>query len=264
MTNKLAIIGNGVVGQTFAKLLSQQPQYQVALGARAQGNMQSAVQGADIVLLTVTDSAIENVCAELASSFKSNAVVAHCSGALSSEILQTHSGPTASMHPLQTFPNVEAALPKVKGTYAYCEGDDEALPVIKTLAEALGMQTVEIASKEKPLYHAAAVMACNNLTALMESALQLGEAANIQRDTLWASLKPLIETTLSNIDAQGTAAALTGPVARGDANTVQSHLNAMSASEAVSATVTQNYKALGQQAAELAGLQDQPVNDLLK
>lgn len=226
--------------------------------------MQSALQDADLVLLTVTDSAIEKVCSELAESFKPNAIVAHCSGALGSDILRAHSGPVASMHPLQTFPNVEAVLPKVKGTYAYCEGDEAALPAIKTLAAALGMQAVEIQSKDKPLYHAAAVMACNNLTALIESALQLGEAANIQRDTLWASLKPLIETTLSNIDAQGTAAALTGPVARGDANTVQSHLNAMDASNAVSAIVTQNYKALGLQAAELADQQDQPVGDLLK
>lgn len=251
MTSKLAIIGNGVVGQTFAKLLSQPAQYQVALGSRSQGNMQSAVQDADIVLLTVTDSAIESVCTELASSFKSDAVVAHCSGALSSEILQAHTGPTASMHPLQTFPNVEAALPKVKGTYAYCEGDKTALPVIKTLAQALGMQAVEIASKDKPLYHAAAVMACNNLVALMECALKLGEAANINRDTMWQSLKPLIDATVENIDKHGTKEALTGPVARGDVETLGSHLNAIEASSQLGETQEKIYREMAAQAADL-------------
>lgn len=255
MTSKLAIIGNGVVGQTFAQLLSRHPQYQVVLGGRSQGNMQSAVQEADLVLLTVSDSAIENVCAELASSFKSNAVVAHCSGALSSEILQTHSGPTASMHPLQTFPNVEAALPKVKGTYAYCEGDETALLAIKTLAQTLGMRPVEIASKDKPLYHAAAVMACNNLVALMECALKLGEAANINRDTMWQSLKPLIDATVENIDKHGTKEALTGPVARGDLETLRSHLNAIGASPKLGEAQENVYLEMAAQASELVDIE---------
>lgn len=249
---RVAIIGAGVVGQTFAQLLTDCPQYIVKLGSRSQGNMQTAVEDADMVLLTVSDSAIERVCAELASSFKPDAVVAHCSGALSSEILKAHGGPTASMHPLQTFPNVEAALPKVKGTYAYCEGDETALPAVKALAQALGMQAVEIASKDKPLYHAAAVMACNNLVALMECALKLGEAANINRDTMWQSLKPLIDATVENIDKHGTKEALTGPVARGDVETLRAHLNAIEASTQLSETQEKVYREMADQASELA------------
>ena len=251
---RVAIIGAGVVGQTFAQLLTDCPQYIVKLGSRSRGNMQTAVEDADMVLLAVSDSAIESVCTELASSFKADAVVAHCSGALSSEILKAHGGPTASMHPLQTFPNVEAALPKVKGTYAYCEGDESALPTIKALAQALGMQAVEIASKDKPLYHAAAVMACNNLVALMECALKLGEAANINRATMWQSLKPLIDATVENIDKHGTKEALTGPVARGDSATVSAHIAAISESTALVSTQLECYRALGEQALDLTAV----------
>lgn len=249
----IAIIGAGVVGQSFAKLLVDCPQYNVTVGSRAQGNMQAAVKQADLVLLTVSDSAIESLCAELAKSVQPNVIVAHCSGALSSEILKSHNGPVGSMHPLQTFPNVEAALPKVKGTYAYCEGDETALPIIESLATALGMQAVEIAAKDKPLYHAAAVMACNNLVALMESALKLGEAANINRDTMWKSLKPLIDATVENIDKQGTKASLTGPVARGDVATLRSHLEAMQASAKVDEVQEKVYRELAVQASELVG-----------
>jgi predicted short-subunit dehydrogenase-like oxidoreductase (DUF2520 family) len=248
---RIAIIGAGVVGQTFAQLLADCSQYVVALGSRAQGNMHGAVQDAEVVLLTVSDSAIESVCVELANSFKADAVVAHCSGALTSDILKAHAGPTASMHPLQTFPNVEAALPKVKGTYAYCEGDEAALPDVKALAQALGMQPVEIASKNKPLYHAAAVMACNNLVALMECALKLGEAANINRDIMWQSLKPLIDATVENIDKHGTKDALTGPVARGDIETLRSHLNAIESNSRLDETQEKVYREMASQAAEL-------------
>ena len=255
-TTKVAIIGAGVVGQTFAKLLAEQPQYVVKLGSRSGDvSMQTAAQNADIVLITVSDSAIQTVCQDLvaANAIKADAVVAHCSGALTSEILQSHAGPTASIHPLQTFPNVEAALPKVAGTYCYCEGNEQALQTLKPLISGLQMQPVTIQAKNKPLYHAAAVMACNNLVALMECALQLGEAADIDRDVMWKSLKPLIDATVENIDQRGTKAALTGPVARGDVETLHSHLKAIVASADLSESLEKVYREMTKQAAELVG-----------
>lgn len=264
-TTKVAIIGAGVVGQTFAKLLAECPQYSVVLGSRNGAmSIEAAAKNAHIVLLTVSDSAIQTVCQALvaANAIKADAVVAHCSGALTSEILQSplvgHRGPIASMHPLQTFPNVEAALSKVAGTYCYCEGDDKALAALAPLITALQMQLVEIQAKNKPLYHAAAVMACNNLSALMEAALQLGEAADIERDVMWKSLKPLVDSTLENIDQQGPAKALTGPVARGDVDTVKSHIQAMQTSDAVSGDLERSYNALGLVALQLAGHKTEP------
>lgn len=245
---KVAIIGAGVVGQTFAKLLAECPECSVALGSRnGDISMEAAAKDADIVLLTVSDSAIQTVCQNLvaANAIKSGAVVAHCSGALTSEILQSYQGPTASMHPLQTFPNVQAALPKVAGTFCYCEGGDEALQKLNLLIETLQMRSVTIQAKNKPLYHAAAVMACNNLVALMECALQLGEAAEIERDVMWKSLKPLVDATIENVERQGTKASLTGPAHRGDAEIVKTHLASMYKSDLVGAHVENSYRALG-------------------
>ena len=97
-------------------------------------------------------------------------------------------------------------------------------------------------------------MACNNLVALMECALKLGEAAHIDRATMWQSLKPLIDATVENIDKQGTKAALTGPVARGDSATVSAHIAAISESKALVSTQLECYQALGEQALDLTAV----------
>lgn len=262
----IGVIGAGVVGQTFAQLLDALPQYQVKLGSRTgETSMEDAAKDAAIVFLTVSDSAIQTVCQNLvaANAINADAVVVHCSGALTSETLNSHTGPVASVHPLQTFPSVEAALPKVAGTYCYCEGDEAALKTLQSVIAALRMQPVTIQAQNKPLYHAAAVMACNNLCALMETALQFGEAANIPRETLWASLKPLIGATIENIDKQGPKAALTGPVARGDVNTVASHLEAIQASSVLGNIQEGCYRELGLQAAELTDVEEPALALLL-
>lgn len=266
-TTKVAIIGAGVVGQTFAQLLSALPQYQVKLGSRSGDiSVEDAAKDAHIVLLSVSDSAIQTVCQNLvaANAIKAGAVVAHCSGALTSEILNSHKGPTASMHPLQTFPNVQAALPKVAGTYCYCEGDEGALETLKPIIAALQMQPVIIQAKNKPLYHAAAVMACNNLVALMECALQLGEAAEIERDVMWKSLKPLIDATIENIDRQGTKEALTGPVARGDLRAVKTHLDAIRGKEVLSKDLEAVYYALAMASGGLSDVDVERVHRLFE
>lgn len=265
-TTKVAIIGAGVVGQTFAKLLAECPEYSVTLGSRdGDASMEAVAKDADIVLLTVSDSAIQTVCQILvaANAIKADAIVVHCSGALTSEILQAHKGSTASMHPLQTFPNVQAALPKVAGTYCYCEGDEAALQTLKPLIAALQMQPVEIQAKNKPLYHAAAVMACNNLVALMECALQLGEAAEIDRDVMWKSLKPLVDATVENIDKHGPVDALTGPAARGEIGVVKSHLNAIRGQGKKLNLHERLYRDFGLYAANLADKEDCSLGALL-
>lgn len=269
----LAIIGPGMVGTTLAALAAQSGEYRVILGAREptiaekQGvavmDIETAARQGDIVLLTVKDDVIATVCADLASAqaFKPKAVVAHCSGALSSDVLQpakTHcDAKVASLHPLQTFPSVAAAINKLQGAYCFQEGDHEALAMLKKLAQHMGMETVTLDKEAKVLYHAAAVMACNYLTALMDAALALGESAGIQRNILWQALNPLINATLNNINNNindgDIKAALTGPIARGDAETVQRHLQAINALNTENDTDnTALYRALGQHTLQIA------------
>jgi predicted short-subunit dehydrogenase-like oxidoreductase (DUF2520 family) len=218
-------------------------------------NISEAARLAQVVLLCVTDDAIEDVCAKLAKQkkFAPGAIVVHCSGVFSSDILSTARDyckcSVASMHPLQTFPTINTAIEKMKGAYCFCEGDKNAIPVIAELAEDIGLKPVRISDTSKILYHAAAVVACNYFVALIDSAIAIAANAGIDNKTAWLSLKPLVTATLNNIDKMGTTGSLTGPIARGDVQTISRHLHEMARNDEALVSI---YRTLGLYTAELA------------
>jgi len=201
-------------------------------GVRAGGPADAAGAG-QLVLLTVNDEAIGPVCDDLAarSAFRPGAVVAHCCGALGSEILASARRrcrcAIGSMHPLQTFASVEAA-DRLSGAYFFCEGDQAALAALKEFVRCIGGNPVQIDADKKAAYHAGAVMACNYFVALLDAAAGLMRSSGIQRRVALAALAPILRATLENVVAVGPEQALTGPVARGDVDTVRRHLDAIS------------------------------------
>ncbi|WP_284209310.1 DUF2520 domain-containing protein, partial [Chitiniphilus shinanonensis] len=102
-----------------------------------------------------------------------------------------------------------------------------ALPRLEALAQALGGQPFRLAPGGKAAYHAATVVASNYLVTLAALAQQLAAQAGLDTDAASAVLGPLMRQTLDNVLALGPAAALTGPIARGDAQTVARHLAAI-------------------------------------
>ena len=252
---KVVIIGKGKVGQSLAQLFSIKG-INVSLVGRSFIDQQHACRLADISLLTVSDGNIQRVCDALASSFKAGSIVAHCSGALSSSALISAKNKhcyTASAHPLNTFPSVQASLTTFAndqhGSHLYAEGEAIALNKLLPLFAHAGFKTQTINSQAKPLYHAACVFACNYINSLMDMSLSTAEAAGLERNQFWSSLQPLIQATLNNISQQGTAKALSGPIARGDVNTIATHLYEL---EGVSQQLKKNYADLGLKALELA------------
>ncbi len=243
---RIAIIGPGKVGQALARLLQRAGYSIAALGGRNPERVRTAAESLDpcpeicstteaaqragIVLLTVRDDAIEAVAAQCA--FRPGATVIHFSGMHSSKLLNSacrqYGCQVASMHPLQTFATVEQAERSLPGSFCFIEGDKQAAQTAIRLAESLAMTPLALSTESKTLYHAAAVMACSGLTALLHAVEQVAKAAGISRNELWKSFSPLIETTLRNVRDMGSMRALTGPVARGDRQTVQSHLASLS------------------------------------
>ena len=134
---------------------------------------------------------------------------------------------TASCHPLQTFPTVAAAVERMPGTYWFCEGHPEALGALEELIRLIGGNPVRIGAGAKTTYHAGAVAACNYLAATVDAGLALCENAGLDRATALAALGPLVRATADNVVRLGPAAALTGPIARGDTTTVRRHLEAL-------------------------------------
>ncbi len=269
----VSIIGAGVVGTALA-CLAHRAGYRIAAvasrtldSARHACNMlgrnvavpdpaEAARQG-QIVLITTTDDAIETVCRALADegAFQPGSVVAHCCGALSSDVLSpareqcgAHVG---SVHPMQTFPTTASALSHFAGTWCFCEGDEPAAAVLTDLFRAIGGRVERISTANKVLYHAAAVMACNYLVVLLEAAGELAKHAGIDRTQAMAAMRPLISATIDNVNRFGPTEALTGPIVRGDTETVEKHLSAV---REVSTELADLYRHLGRRALSIAML----------
>ena len=201
----------------------------------------------ELVLLTVPDDKIAPLCKQLADggAFGGKPVVAHCSGALGSDVLSPAEQvgcPTGSMHPLQTFPDTQSAMKSIEGMYFFIEGCETAVTVLCELAAAMGGNPVSINSDAKVLYHAAAVMASNYFVTLMDAACELLAKAGLTNTESLNSLGPLMRATLENVLAQTPPKALTGPIARGDIETVERHLEALTE---VSSETRRLYQAAG-------------------
>ncbi|MBW2174307.1 MAG: DUF2520 domain-containing protein [Deltaproteobacteria bacterium] len=244
----VAIVGCGIVGTAMGKLLGKADYYISGVAtqhletarraAEATGAGKFSIspweitRGAKIVFVTTPDDLIESTCMTISEheGFEKNAVVIHCSGALSSDVLSSArdaEAMVATLHPLQSFASTDQAVSLVPGSFCTIEGDKDALPIVREIVEDIGGILLEITAEKKTLYHAAAVAASNYLVTLLHLALELDKAAGLTSNTSYEALLPLIKGTLSNIGEKGIPGALTGPIARGDVATVSSHLDAM-------------------------------------
>jgi len=281
MTTTLNIIGPGRVGRTLGALLVRKGLCTVQDVLSAEfATAESAVafiaagravrkladmRPATLWMLTPPDGAIASMAVALAATGRVRAgdVVFHCSGAQPASILAplaASGAHLASVHPLKSFAEPGAAVESFAGTWCTVEGDAAALKVLRPLFEQLGARVAQIDPAGKTLYHAASVLVCNDLTALMESGLRAYEAAGLDRATAQAMMEPLVRETLDNVFALGTVRALTGPVARGDAAVVERQIEELQRRDPQIADV---YCALNRIALELAREQGTTTQELL-
>jgi len=206
---------------------------------------------AGVVILAVRDDAIRPLAEALAraGAIHRHQVVLHLSGSQGQEALGPLVGSRAalgSLHPLQTISDPSHAADRLKGAWAAVEGMPPAVRAAEALAHDLGLRPFHIPSKAKPIYHASAVFASNYFVVVEAVAQRLLRHAGLSDAEAWRALRPLVEGTLENLTRQEPMAALTGPVARGDATTIRRHLEALTHDDAVL------YRALGRAALELA------------
>ncbi len=246
---KVSIIGAGVVGTAIGYLLKERGYSIVGIASRTLSSAQKArefigegdattdlgatAQKAEVVFITTSDRAIEEVCNKIASEggFNPGATVFHTCGALSSEILSSakDSGAhVASLHPLQSLADIHEAIKNIPGSYFCLEGDDAALLIARKIVDLLKGKEITIQVDMKPLYHAGASVASNFLVATIRFALELFEVAGVMRKDSLNALMPLIKGTVRNIEDLHIPSALTGPISRGDVGVIEDHLRAMS------------------------------------
>ncbi len=194
--------------------------------------VETAGQGT-LLFLCLPDKAIEHVSQELSQSHLawSKKYVFHTSGLQSSRLLQPleeKGAFTASLHPVQSFAQKTADLKQFKGIYFGLEGCSYAQSLGKKIVRRLGGQTLLLDAEDKPLYHAACSMASNLLVALLEASSSLLGKISLE-DNPSQILLPLVQGTLHNVKKFDIRSSLTGPVVRGDHDSVEEHLRSLRA-----------------------------------
>jgi predicted short-subunit dehydrogenase-like oxidoreductase (DUF2520 family) len=187
---------------------------------------------AEVVLIATPDDAIALVCDEIVErgGVTTGSAVAHVSGGTGLDALapaEAIGATVLSIHPLQTFPDVEGAIERLAGCpIALTSRTVAGAALGERLALDVGGRPFPLADEAKPLYHAAAVFASNYLVVVTALARDAGVSAGL--DDPVALMGPLQRTTIHNLDEVGPERALTGPAVRGDAGTIERHLVALS------------------------------------
>jgi predicted short-subunit dehydrogenase-like oxidoreductase (DUF2520 family) len=280
-TTTLNIIGCGRVGRTLARLWAHNSTFKIQdvldltldngkfsvafIGHGRAVDAGGEMRRADVWMLTPPDDQIVACCTALAQSglLEPGNIVFHCSGALPSSELApaaARGASVASVHPLKSFADPAIAARTFGGTYCAAEGDAAALEVLRPAFEDIGGIVSDIDPGFKTIYHAASVIVCNYLTALLEAGLRCYEKSGFERDTALRMMEPLVRETLDNVFNLGTVQALTGPIARGDLAVVAHQVEALGAWDPRIAAI---YKQLGAIAVELAYAQGNADADAL-
>jgi len=218
---------------------------------------------ADVFLITVPDDQIAAVADEL-SGLSFTATALHTSGALSAEVLaplREKGWRIGSVHPMMSVSDARDGSAALRGGYWSVEGDKSVLPLAKTIVGDLGGKSFSIRSEDKPLYHAAAVMAAGNVVALFDVALEMLVQCGLTRKTARSVLLPLIASTVHNLETRDPSEALTGTFARGDLETVKRHLAALKNHDLADAL--ELYRLLGQRSLKLTKKHPQ-ITQILK
>ena len=215
------VVGRGRVGGSLAAAMKAS---EIPVRLTSTAEAAEAVAGATAALLCVPDAEIATVCSRLTAEPRP-ALVGHVSGATTLEALESaaaRGSATFSLHPLQTFADDRTALEGVP--CAVAGSDPAAEEYAAGLAERLGMRPFVVPEGHRAAYHAAASIASNFLIALEESAAELLDRAGIEQAR--ELLAPLVLRTAANWAERGPEA-LTGPIARGDRDTIERHRAAL-------------------------------------
>jgi len=264
----IGIAGAGRVAQALGRLLRERGEPVVAVASRNFDHALAAaafIRGAEAVpfpslagrvtrvLIAVSDDALPQVAAVLAQSGMKGGAALHTCGARGPEALAALAAngvSCATLHPLQTIASPEQGLTALPGACFGITGEGPAAAWAQRIAARLGGRALHIPVASLPLYHAAAVMASNYVVALIDAAAMLMGAAGIGEDQALAAIAPLVRASVANALSLGPVRALTGPVERGDVETISMHLEALAAP--VSPTVRSLYCAAGLHALQIA------------
>lgn len=191
--------------------------------------------GVDGIVIAVPDRAIAEVAERLAALAPPATIpILHTSGSRSTDVLAAlaaHGNDVGSVHPLAALADPVGGADRLSGATWGIEGAGDALDLAERIVAACGGRALRIAPGGKALYHAGAVFASNYAVILLSVAERLMEEAGVPPLDARSALTGLAAGAVENLGARGPVEALTGPVARGDVETVELHLDRLSPDE---------------------------------
>ena len=228
------IIGAGKVGRTLAKLIAEAPKYELAhvysrsfdsaktIDASRAVPALADIGPADIWFLTVPDDQIGETATRIAHHNAAPSVAVHFSGFYPSTALAPLANwATASCHPVRSFADPNVSAQGFAGTYCGIEGDDTAAQLMTAFVTAIGGQPFPISTKDKAIYHAAAVFSNNFAVTLQAIALEAWAKAGVPADIAKNLCDGLLNNAAQNVANTDPQTALTGPAARGDTTVIR-------------------------------------------
>jgi len=270
----IGIAGTGRVAQALGRYLIERGQPVMAIAGR---NPERTAQAASFlnactttvkiqdlpafashILIAVSDAAVEPVAALLARSGFRRGIALHTCGAKGPEalkVLASRGVNCGSLHPMQSFATAEQGLVSLPGSVVAIDGDAPALQWASVIVWLLRGRSIRISPEHRSLYHAAAVIAGNYVTALIHSAVELLQGAGVERLAALNTLAPLVRTSAENSFQLGPIEALTGPIQRGDSATVMAHVKTL---KGYSSTAASLYCSAGRLAVQMARLHGLP------
>lgn len=233
--SSVRIVGLGRAGQSFRRALSAAGWDVDGVGREA--DIAAVGAGVDLVLICTPDDAVAAVAASIE---PTDAVIAHVAGSLTLEVLAPHER-VGSVHPLMSLPDAEIGAHRLatEGWFALAGAE----PLLTQLVDALGGRSFAVDDEQRAIYHAAACVAANHVVALIGQVERLAAQLGVPAE----AYQKLTADSVANAHTMGAAAALTGPAARGDDETIARHLAHLPADERAS------YQAMVEEARRLAG-----------
>jgi len=244
---RVRIVGTGRAGGSFARVLADLG-WQVAAPVAHGDDLARVAEETDLVVLAVPDRTVAAVAAAIES--RPDPLVIHVSGSLGLDVLAGHPR-RGSLHPLVSMPDPSTGAARLRsGAWFTTAADDEdGRALLASVVAALGGHGVAVADEARAAYHAAAVAASNHLVALCGQVERIAAPTGVPLSAFLA----LAGQTLEGVATLGPAAALTGPVRRGDWDTVGRHLEVLDPDE------RPGYAALAELAARLVPEVDVPA-----
>lgn len=245
----IGIVGAGKVGCSIGKYLMEQgvsvtgyyskTKESVDTAAtftntRAYESLEEFVTDNDLIFLATPDDCIGETWNQIAVKSTQRKIVCHFSGSLSSVVFSNREEKgivACSLHPMYAFCDKFTSYKKLNQVMFTAEGDEEALAVVCPIFEKLGNTVCVIPSEKKVRYHAAASMVSNMMIALYEMSLRMLMDCGFEKTEATNLVKPLVEGNIQNLLSTSSKEALTGPVERGDFETIKKHISCLTEKE---------------------------------